>query len=103
VSGITVTAYVGRVRFAVRVQPRASRSEVVGIHGDALKVRLTAPPVEGAANDQLVELLAKVFRVARREVRIVAGGSSRSKIVEIDGITEHDVEHVATMASPRRQ
>ena len=85
----------GRVRFSVRVQPRASRSEVVGIYGDALKVRLSSPPVDGAANDELVEFLAHVFAVARRDVRILAGESSRSKIVEIEGITERAVHDVA--------
>lgn len=85
----------GRVRFSVRVQPRASRSEVVGIYGDALRVRLSSPPVDGAANDELVKFLAHVFAVARRDVRILAGESSRSKIVEIEGITERAVHDVA--------
>ena len=85
----------GRVRFSVRVQPRASRSEVVGIYGDALRIRLSAPPVDGAANDELVKFLAHVFAVARRDVRILAGESSRSKIVEIEGITERAVHDVA--------
>ena len=85
----------GRVRFSVRVQPRASRSEVVGIYGDALKVRLSSPPVDGAANDELVKFLADAFAVARRDVRILAGESSRSKIVEIEGITERAVHDVA--------
>jgi uncharacterized protein (TIGR00251 family) len=81
----------GRVRLSVRVQPRASRSEVVGIHGDALKIRLSAPPVDGAANAALIEFLADIFAVGRRSVRILAGESSRSKVVEIDGITERVV------------
>lgn len=86
----------GSVRFRVHVQPRASRSEIVGIHGDALKVRLAAPPVDGAANDALVELLAETFAVGPRAVRIVAGQVSRAKVVEIDGITVSLVRHVAT-------
>jgi hypothetical protein len=85
----------GRVRFRVRVQPRASRSEVVGVHGDALKVRLSAPPVENAANDALVELFAKVFAVSRRAVSIVAGQTSRTKLIEIDGIAEATVRRLA--------
>ena len=89
----------GRVRLGVHVQPRAVRSEIVGVHGDALKVRLTSPPVEGAANEALVKFLADTFAVGRRAVRIVAGEHSRSKIVEIEGITAraiHDiVEHAA--------
>ena len=81
----------GSVRFSVRVQPRASRTELAGIHGDALKVRLSAPPVDGAANDALVLFFSEIFNVPRRDVRIVAGGSSRSKTVEIQGISERAV------------
>ena len=67
----------GRVRFRVHVQPRAARSEAVGMHGDALKIRLAAAPVDGAANVALVELLAEALGVARRCVRVVAGETSR--------------------------
>jgi uncharacterized protein (TIGR00251 family) len=95
VTAVRVHEANGRVRFSVRVQPRASRSEVVGIYGDALRIRLSAPPVDGAANDELVKFLAHVFAVARRDVRILAGESSRSKIVEIEGITERAVHDVA--------
>ena len=84
----------GRVRFSVRVQPRASRSEIVGLHGDALKLRLSAVPVEGAANRELVRLLAEVFAVGARAVKIIAGSGSRSKVVEIEGITERTVRQV---------
>lgn len=83
------------VRFAVHVQPRASRSEVVGMHGDALKVRLQAPPVDGAANAALVDLLAELLGIPRRAVRIVAGASSRSKTVEVAGVSPHAVERLA--------
>jgi uncharacterized protein (TIGR00251 family) len=83
------------VRVAVRVQPRASRSELAGEHGGALKVRLQAPPVDGAANEALVEFLARALGVARRDVRIVSGQSSRSKVVEIDGIEPGRVQALA--------
>jgi hypothetical protein len=66
------------------------------VHGDALKVRLAAPPVDGAANDALVTLLADELDVARRAVRIVSGESSRSKTVQIDGI---DADHVERLAA----
>ena len=79
----------------VHVQPRASRSEVVGTHGAALKVRLLAPPVDGAANDALVALLAKELGVPRRDVRIVQGATSRAKLVEIDGTTADAVRALA--------
>jgi uncharacterized protein (TIGR00251 family) len=80
---------------SVHVQPRASRNEVVGLHGTALKVRLHAPPVDGAANDALVMFLAERLGVPRRSVRIVAGGGSRAKTVEIDGTTEEAVRALA--------
>lgn len=79
------------VRVNVHVQPRATTSEIVGQHGTALKVRLHAPPVDGAANDALVDLMAAALHVPRRAVRIVAGLSSRAKTVEIDGTTESAV------------
>lgn len=85
----------GAVRFAVRVQPRASRSEVVGLHGDALKIRLAAPPVDGAANEALVELLATLLGVPRRAVRIESGLANRSKLVEVDGVDVGDVRRLA--------
>jgi uncharacterized protein (TIGR00251 family) len=93
---VRVQSLGGRVRLSIHVQPRASRAEIAGLHGDALKVRLTAPPVEGAANDELIELLADTFAVGRGAIRIVAGKRSRSKIVDIDGITEQHVHAVAT-------
>jgi uncharacterized protein len=95
VTRVAVRVEGGRVRFAVHVQPRASRLEIAGVHGDALKVRLTAPPVDGAANRQLKELLADTFAVSVHAIRILAGEGSRSKVVEIDGVSERDLEQVA--------
>jgi hypothetical protein len=89
--GLVVTARAGAVRFAVRVQPRSSRSGVDGVHGDALKVRVHAPPVDGAANDAVIDVLADALGVARRAVRIVAGDASRSKVVEVEGLTEREM------------
>lgn len=83
------------VRVSVHVQPRASRSEIVGLHGAALKVRLQAPPVDGAANEALVVLLADRLGVARRAVKVVAGASSRAKTVEVEGTTEDAVRALA--------
>lgn len=93
--GLTVRDDDGSVRFAVRVQPRASRSEIAGVHGDAMKVRLSAPPVDGAANAALVELIAEALGVGRRAVRIVSGESSRSKVVEVEGVTAAAVLRLA--------
>lgn len=93
-SRLSLTVRGTGVRFAVRVQPRASRSEVVGIHGNALKVRLQAPPVDGAANAALVEFLAESLGVPRRAVRVVAGETSRSKVVEVDDLAPAAVERL---------
>ena len=92
---LRVTETDGRVRFGIRVQPRASRTELAGLHGDALRVRLTAPPVENAANEELVPFLARAFAVSSRSVRIVAGAHARTKIVEIDGIDAATVRRLA--------
>ena len=78
----------------ILVQPRASRSEIVGPHGDMLKVRLAAPPVDGAANEELVRFLAKEFGVPQRAVEIVAGLSSRRKTVRVTGVTQEKVDAV---------
>ncbi|HKY98410.1 MAG TPA: DUF167 domain-containing protein [Gemmatimonadaceae bacterium] len=86
-SGLDVKEGANGVRFTVHVQPRASRTEVAGVHGTALKVRLHSPPVDGAANEELVSFLASELGVAKRAVRIVAGQSSRGKTVEVDGIS----------------
>jgi len=82
------------VRLWVRVQPRASSSGIAGVYGDALKVRLTAPPVDGAANEALVELLSSTFHIPARAVTIVTGSSSRTKIVELEGVTEDRVRRL---------
>ena len=81
----------GTVRIPVRAQPRASRSEIAGEHDGALRVRLAAPPVEGAANDELVRLIARVLDVPRSAVRIVAGERGRTKVVEVDGVDAETV------------
>ena len=76
----------GAITFAVRVVPRASRSEVAGEHGGALRVRVAAPPVEGAANEELTRTLARALRVPARAVEIVAGHHSKSKRVRVAGV-----------------
>jgi uncharacterized protein len=77
----------GAVRFSVHVRPRSSRSAIVGVRDGALDVALTAPPAEGAANEELRKLLARVFDVTRRDVNIIVGVASRSKLVEINGVS----------------
>jgi hypothetical protein len=80
---------------AVRVVPRASRSEVQGVHGDTLKIRLQAPPVEGKANRALVEFLAVALGVSRASIEILTGDTSRNKRVLVRDITAADVRRLA--------
>ena len=75
----------GTLTFKVRVVPRASRTELLGEHDGALRIRIAAPPVDGAANDELVRLLAKEFSVPRSAVEISAGQTSKLKTVRIEG------------------
>ncbi len=79
------------VRVTVRVIPRSSKNSLVW-EQDTLKVRLTAPPVEGAANEALIALLAQCLNMPKRNIQIVSGLSGRQKIVEFAGITEADLE-----------
>jgi uncharacterized protein (TIGR00251 family) len=74
--------------FWIHVQPRASRTEVVGWHGDAVKIRIKAPPVDGAANEELTRFLSKTIGVSRQSVQITAGASARRKRVKIDGVDQ---------------
>ena len=69
------------------------------MHGDALKVRLGAAPVDGAANEALISLLAEELAVSRRAIRIVSGKASRRKLVQVDGITSGAVEQLAARSS----
>jgi hypothetical protein len=89
------------VRFAVRVQPRASRDAVTGVQEGALRVALTAPPVDGEANAALVAFLAKRLGVARRDVTIVQGETGRSKLIEVRGVGAEAVWALAASAKPR--
>ncbi|MGQ0643263.1 MAG: DUF167 domain-containing protein [Gemmatimonadaceae bacterium] len=95
-SALTLTRHTDGVRFSVHVQPRASRSEVRGVHNGALRVRLQAPPVDGAANAELVELLASSLGVPRRSVRVIAGEAARWKIVDVEGVVPDHVERLTS-------
>ena len=75
------------VTFTVHVQPRASRNELCGLQGNELKLRLTSPPVEDAANKLCVEFLAKQLGVAKSNVAIISGLKSRHKTIRVTGVT----------------
>jgi len=82
----------GTVSFAVRVQPRASRDEIAGVMEGALKIRLCAPAVENRANEALIEYLAGVLKTSKSAVRIRSGEQSRTKRVEVFGVTRREIE-----------
>jgi len=73
------------VTLTLHIQPGAKRSEVVGLHGDALKIRLAAPPIEGRANEALLRFIADSFGVPLRQVELLRGAQSRHKMVKVQG------------------
>jgi uncharacterized protein (TIGR00251 family) len=77
--------------FAVRVVPRAGRTAVAGVRGDALLVRLAAPPVDGAANDALIAFLSRIFDRPKRDITLVSGHSSRDKRVAVAGLGDAEI------------
>jgi uncharacterized protein len=74
------------VRIEVKVEPRSSRKGIAGTMGSMVKVKLTAPPVGGAANEQLIEVIAEATGVKKSSIRIVRGLSSKKKVIEIKGV-----------------
>jgi uncharacterized protein len=80
----------------IRLQPRASKDEVAGVHAGALKVRLRAPALEDRANEALCEFLAELLKTPKSAVRILSGHRSRNKRVEIRGVTEQQVHALVT-------
>jgi len=83
------------VRLTVRLQPRASRNELAGLHGSALRVRVTAPPVDGLANEALIDFLSQALKIPRRNVCIVSGFTSRTKVVEISEVNLETIQRLA--------
>lgn len=81
----------GRITLTLHIQPGAKKTEFAGLHGDALKIRLAAPPVDGKANEALVKFIAETLGIARSVVSIKSGHTSRRKVVEIDNPTRLDV------------
>jgi uncharacterized protein (TIGR00251 family) len=84
----------GKLTFRVQVVPRASRSEIVGEHNGALRIRIAAPPVNGSANEELVRTLARALGVRRNAIEITSGQSSRSKQVRVTGATSSDLQNL---------
>ncbi|NOT61945.1 MAG: YggU family protein [Acidobacteria bacterium] len=89
---LRVTLADSSLTFAVRVQPRASQSAIAGLHDGALKIRLAAPPVDGAANEEFIKLFAKLLDVARVDIEILSGATSKQKIIRIHHSNPTEVE-----------
>jgi uncharacterized protein (TIGR00251 family) len=79
------------VTFAVKVHPRAKKNAVTGELGDALKVALTAPPIDGRANEACIEFFAKLLKVPRSSVTIASGQSSRNKVIRVSGLSAEEL------------
>ncbi len=77
----------GCIFINIHLQPRASKNEIAGIHGDSIKLRLTSPPVDGAANSHVIEFFAKKLGVQKSKITIVSGEKSRHKTLRVAGIT----------------
>lgn len=82
------------VEFKVRVIPRASKTEIIGTNDGILKVRVASPPVEGAANAELIKFFAKLLGVAKSNVEIVSGQTSKAKRLRVTGITAADLDEI---------
>jgi uncharacterized protein len=87
----TITNSPGGATFAVKVHPRAKKNAITGEVGDALKLALTAPPVDGKANDACIDFFAKLLNVPRSSVTIAAGLTSRNKVIRVAGLTAEQV------------
>ena len=87
----------GRITLTLHIQPGAKKTEFSGLHGDALKIRLAAPPVDGKANEALIRFVAESLGLAKSNVNLKSGHASRRKVLEIQGATQ---EAVARFAAP---
>ena len=92
---LPVNSVPGGVTFVVRVTPRAHKNEIVGTDGEALRVKLNAPPVEGAANAALCAFLAEALGVRKSAVTLVVGQTSRIKVVRVQGVRPSQVQAIA--------
>ena len=90
-SDLPISTGAGGVRLRIRVMPRSSRSKIDGIRNGCVVVRVTAPPVEGAANDAVLDLLATTLRLPRRALNLVLGETSREKTIVVAGLTDTEV------------
>lgn len=86
----------GRITLTLHIQPGAKKTEFAGLHGDALKIRLAAPPVDGKANEALVKFLAEVLHLPKSAVTLKSGQTSRRKVLEVTGATTASIASLGT-------
>jgi uncharacterized protein len=87
---LEIKSYKAGIRFAAAIQPRASRNQILGIHNHCLKIKLTSPPVDGAANQACIKFLAKAFGISPSRLSIVKGETSRNKTIQLEGMDPKD-------------
>jgi uncharacterized protein (TIGR00251 family) len=88
---ITITAHPEGATIAVRAQPKARKNAILGEHGGALKIAVTAPPEDGRANEAIVEFLRKQYHFQRSQVELLSGHTSRNKVVLVRGVTQEQL------------
>lgn len=82
----------GGTKIVLFIQPKSSKNEIVGPHNGALKIRVAAPPIEGRANEELIEFLAKALKLPKRSVEILKGDTGRNKTVHVAGLSAAEVK-----------
>jgi uncharacterized protein len=97
----TITSTRSGVSFTVKVHPRAKKNAITGKIGEAYKLSLTAPALEGRANQACIEFFAELFKVPRSSVTIAAGERSRNKVIRVDGVTEERVAQSLSVSLPK--
>lgn len=88
----------GGVRLHLFIQPKSSKNQIVGPHNGMLKIKISAPPVDGEANAELIEYLSKFFKVPKRNITLVKGDAGRQKTVDVEGISLSDAEALVAAA-----
>jgi uncharacterized protein (TIGR00251 family) len=88
---LNIAESIGSISFPIRVIPRSSKTEVAGEHDGALRIRLKSPPVDGAANEELIRFLSKSFDIPKTSVEIISGQASRTKRVRLSGVKPDDI------------
>jgi hypothetical protein len=96
---IPIRETAGHITFSIKVQPRAKKNAITGIVGDALKISLTAPPVDGKANRAVIEFFSGIFKIPRSSITIASGETSRLKVIRISGVDQAMVARCLTDAA----